>query len=248
VSRISRIYCPTILQEGQLVTLPESAARHTRKVLRLRVGDRLRIFDGAGHEHEAVLAADGPGTTARIGAALPPAAESTLSLTLMQGVSRGERMDWVVQKATELGVARIVPVLTARSVVRLSQQRAEQRREHWQAITISACEQCGRRVLPELAMPRTLDQALAEEEQPANLRLMPSAGADLALPSLKPDAAKICLLIGPEGGLDEEEEARAGSLGFVPVSLGPRVLRTETAAVVALAACQTLWGDFNANR
>jgi len=247
VSRISRIYCPAILQEGQLVTLPESAARHTRRVLRLRVGDRIRVFDGTGHEHEAILAAEGPGTTARIGAALPPTPESTLSLTLIQGVSRGERMDWVVQKATELGVARIVPVLTARSVVRLSQQRAEQRLEHWQAITVSACEQSGRRVLPELALARTLDRALAEEPRPG-LQLMLSADADLALTSLTPETAEICLLIGPEGGLDEEEEVLARSLGFVPVSLGPRVLRTETAAVAALAACQTLWGDFSANR
>jgi len=247
VSRISRIYCPAILQEGQLVTLPESAARHTRRVLRLRVGDRIRVFDGAGHEHEAVLAAEGPGTTARIGAALPPAPGSTLSLTLIQGVSRGERMDWVVQKATELGVTRIVPALTARSVVRLSEQRAEQRREHWQSIAVSACEQSGRRVLPELALPRTLDRALAEEPRPG-LQLMLSADADLALPSLTPETAEICLLIGPEGGLDEDEEARARSLGFVPVGLGPRILRTETAAVAALAACQTLWGDFSANR
>jgi len=247
VARIPRIYCPGTLQAGRLITLPHSAARHTRKVLRLRAGDRLRVFDGAGHEHEAVLASDGKDTAARIGAALKPVSESRLSLTLVQGISRGERMDMVVQKATELGVTRIVPVLTARSVVRLSRDRAEQRREHWRAIAASACEQCGRSVLPDVAVPRTLDEALADERC-AGLRLMPSAGADLALSAIRPDSAEFCLLIGPEGGLDADEENRAASVGFLPVSMGPRVLRTETAALVALAVCQTLWGDFNATQ
>ncbi len=246
MARRPRIYCPPPLVEGELATLPESAARHISKVLRLAAGDSLRIFDGAGREHEAQLAAGGPGTRALVGAPLQPLPESGLRITLIQGISRGERMDWVVQKATELGVVRIVPVQTARSVVRLSPERGRQRHRHWLGVAASACEQCGRSSLPEVMMPQRLADAVSEETA-AGLRLMPDTVASTALSAQTPGDGCLTLLIGPEGGLEDEEKALAERHGFVSIGLGPRVLRTETAAVVAVTACQLLWGDLSAN-
>ncbi len=246
VARRPRIYCPPPLVEGALATLPESSARHISKVLRLAAGDALRIFDGEGREHEAQLAAGGPGTRALVGAPLAPLPESRLRITLIQGISRGERMDWVVQKATELGVVRIVPVQTARSVVRLNPERGQQRHRHWLGVATSACEQCGRSSLPEVVMPQPLADALADETT-AGLRLMPDTATSAALSAQTPEDGGMTLLIGPEGGLEDEEKGLATRHGFVPVSLGPRVLRTETAAVVAVSACQLLWGDLSAS-
>lgn len=253
MSRRPRIYCPSPLAEGAVVTLPETAARHLRKALRLGPGDPVRIFDGAGREHEAQLIEGGPGIRARIGASLTPLAESDLGITLIQGISRGERMDWAIQKATELGLARIVPVQTARSVVRLDGERARRRRRHWQAVAASACEQCGRSVVPEVSSPRTLAGALADGfadagAGSAGLRLMlDSAGPGIR--SLRPpESGSVSLLIGPEGGLAPDEKALASRHGFIPLGLGPRVLRTETAAMVAVAVCQLMWGDLSASQ
>ena len=251
MARRPRIYCPSPLAEGATVTLPESAARHLGKALRMGPGDPIRIFDGAGREHEALLIEGGPGVRARIGASLTPLPESRLGITLIQGISRGERMDFVIQKATELGVTRIVPVQTARSVVRLDGERARRRQRHWQAVAASACEQCGRSVLPEVELPRTLADAVAVAETrsdaPPMMRLMPDRAAPDIRSLRPPEAGSVSLLIGPEGGLDPDEKALASQSGFVAVGLGPRVLRTETAALVAVAACQLLWGDLSAS-
>jgi 16S rRNA (uracil1498-N3)-methyltransferase len=181
---------------------------------------------------------------------LTPVPESGLAITLIQGISRGERMDFVVQKATELGVSRIVPVRTARSVVRLDAVRGRRRQEHWRAVAASACEQCGRSVLPRVDPPRPLSELLADlrDDPPEGARLMPDAAAP-GIGALQPPAAgSVLILIGPEGGLDQEEKAMAARQGFVAVGLGPRVLRTETAALVAVSVCQLLWGDLSASR
>ena len=167
--------------------------------------------------------------------------ESALDLTLVQGVSRGERMDWVMQKATELGVRRIVPVLTERTVVRLDDRHGQRKAQHWRAIVVAACEQCGRNRVPEVAVPQGLHEALRVLDSDATRVLLSPAGK-LRVRDL-PRPAKVTLLIGPEGGLADNEASAAVATGFQQVQLGPRILRTETAALAALAALQHDFGD-----
>jgi 16S rRNA (uracil1498-N3)-methyltransferase len=243
MSRTPRIHCPDLPDAGGAATLGEGASRHLLKVLRLGPGAGLRVFDGRGREHAARLTG---GTvraaTVEVLEAREPAPESALSIRLLQGIGRGERMDLVIQKATELGVAAIVPVLSARSVVRLSGDRAARRRAHWQSVAIGACEQCGRATLPAIIEPCGLDEALAK--LPADgPRLLPDPAAAAGLAGRPAPGPALTLLIGPEGGLDEAEIRAAGAAGFQRVRLGPRVLRTETAAIAAIALVQGLWGD-----
>jgi 16S rRNA (uracil1498-N3)-methyltransferase len=243
MSRTPRIHCPDLPDAGGAATLGEGASRHLLKVLRLGPGAGLRVFDGRGREHAARLTG---GTvraaTVEVLEAREPAPESALSIRLLQGIGRGERMDLVIQKATELGVAAIVPVLSARSVVRLSGDRAARRRAHWQSVAIGACEQCGRATLPAIIEPCGLDEALAQ--LPADgPRLLPDPAAAAGLAGRPAPGPALTLLIGPEGGLDEAEIRAAGAAGFQRVRLGPRVLRTETAAIAAIALVQGLWGD-----
>jgi 16S rRNA (uracil1498-N3)-methyltransferase len=243
MSRTPRIYCPDLPAAGSDVTLGESASRHLLKVLRLGPGAELRVFDGRGREHAARLTGGSVKAAAvEVHEACEPASESPLSIRLLQGVGRGERMDLVIQKATELGVAAIVPVLSARSVVRLSGERAARRRDHWRSVAIGACEQCGRATLPAILDPCGLGEALAG--LPADgPRLLPDPAAEAGLAGLPAPGPALTLLIGPEGGLDDGEVRAAGDAGFQPVRLGPRVLRTETAAIAAVALVQSLWGD-----
>jgi len=250
--RLTRIYTPGNLSEGKEVTLTASGANHVARVLRLRVGAGVNVFDGAGREFRATLTTvNGKRVAARIDAAVATESESELGITLIQGVSRSDRMDWVVQKATELGVAAIVPVIAARSVVKLDRSQAAKKQEHWRNIAIGACEQCGRARLPEIALPLSLSQYLGIGENgngdTPHLRFVldPSATRSLSASEVgNGDCPHFQLLIGPEGGLDDDELAAAGKAGFVSVKLGPRTLRTETAAVVALAVIQARWGDF----
>ncbi len=168
--------------------------------------------------------------------------ESPLRITLVQAVSRGERMDWTLQKATELGVRTIVPVLSSRSVVRLDDKQAGKKLRHWQAVVAGACEQCGRSTVPEIRPPQELSHYLASSTREGQrFVLSPTGPASLA--GLTSVGSRVELLIGPEGGLDDTELARAAASGHVPVRLGPRVLRTETAGIVALTVLQALWGD-----
>jgi 16S rRNA (uracil1498-N3)-methyltransferase len=162
-------------------------------------------------------------------------------ITLVQGISRGERMDWVVQKATELGTACIVPVFTERSVVRLDERQSERKLQHWRAIAIAACEQCGRNHVPEVSLPTGLHDMIRELPPDTTRVLLSPAGTLRARDLARP--AKITMLIGPEGGLSESEEEAALAAGFAPVRMGPRILRTETAALSALAALQNDFGD-----
>jgi 16S rRNA (uracil1498-N3)-methyltransferase len=240
--RLTRVYLDAPLEAGARVTLTGSAARHVTRVLRLRPGQALTLFNGRGGEYAATIEAL---RRERVAVAVgEPSAierESPLTLTLAQGVSRGERMDLIVQKATELGASRIVPLLTERSVVRLSAPQAARKLEHWRAIAIAACEQSGRNRLPELAQPLGLPDFAGTRA--ADARLLLSPGAATRIEDIPRPAGALTVLIGPEGGLTEAEQQTAVGAGFMPVRLGPRVLRTETAAIAALALLQREFGD-----
>lgn len=231
------------LQGRRSINLPEKAAAHLGRVLRLRPGDEIVLFDGRGGEYSARLERiDRKVAVARITGYGGVERESALRITLVQGISRGERMDLTVQKATELGVNAIAPVLTRRSVVRLDAERAQRRTEHWRAVAASACEQCGRNRLPEVLPPRTLDDYF-ESRDGTTPGLLPSVAGGLPMRSLDDPGDRVAILIGPEGGLTAEEQETAKATGFVGVTLGPRVLRTETAALTAITLAQDYWGD-----
>lgn len=241
--RLNRVFVGEPLLTGGEVLLPDAAACHVARVLRLRAGASLVLFDGSGADFRAeIVAVEGERVRVRVGERSAGLRESPLAITLVQAVSRGERMDWTLQKATELGVKRIQPVLSARSVVRLDDQQAAKKLRHWQAIVAGACEQCGRSVLPEVRPPLDLARFLAGSPREGQ-RLVLSPAGPASLAGLASAAARVELLIGPEGGLDDAELDTAQRAGFAPVRLGPRVLRTETAGIVALAVLQALWGD-----
>ena len=242
-----RFYCPVPLSVGACVDLPENAARHACRVLRLRAGDELTLFDGAGGEYAARIAEVGrERVSAEVLRWRDADCEAPIRLTLVQALQAGEKMDMTMQKAVELGVSRIVPVASKRSVVRLDGERAQRRLEHWRGVVASACEQCGRNRVPEVAALAGLDRWLDLPANAGALRLMLVPGAaqtlnDLAVPA---PGSEVELLIGAEGGLAPEEVALAAAAGYQGVRLGPRILRTETAGLAALAAIQCLWGDF----
>lgn len=241
--RLTRVYVDAPLEPGMRITLGGSAASHVTRVLRLRTGQTLTLFNGKGGEHAASIdKSHGGEVIVAVREHAPLERESPFPITLAQGVSRGERMDLVVQKATELGVSRLVPVLTERSVVRLDAQQADRKSNHWRAIAIAACEQCGRNRLPDVALPTKLRQLLHE---PAGdrARLLLSPDASRRIEDVPRPANGVTVLIGPEGGLSEEEQGDAQAAGFTAVHLGPRVLRTETAAIAALALLQREFGD-----
>lgn len=240
--------CPRLYVTGPLPAsgpyqLDDAAAVHLR-VLRLRPGNPLILFDGRGGEYAAELvSADRRGAQVEVSGWRDVERESLLSVTLVQGVSKGDRMDWTIQKAVELGVARILPVFTERSVVNLRGERLEKKLAHWRGVVRSACEQCGRNRIPELIDAVPLQQSdSALPEQALRLLLDPAGGQVLDAFNHPPDAA-VTLLVGPEGGLSEAELDWARSRGYRPLLLGPRVLRTETAGIAALAGLQLLWGD-----
>jgi 16S rRNA (uracil1498-N3)-methyltransferase len=245
----TRLYRDGPIAPGQAVELDEQAAHHALRVLRLRPGDPVELFNGDGRRYRGRLTASGGRhATAEIDEVLDAATESPLWLGLAQAVPSGDKMDWVVEKAVELGVMQIQPLLSSRCVVRLDGARAERRREHWQRIVVAACMQSGRDRLPEVLPLRDFNGWIGDATVTAtNLRLVLSPRATEPLsaavvPERAPQA--IWLLAGPEGGLDDEEEMLAAGNGWRPLKLGPRVLRTETAGLAALAALQARWGDF----
>ena len=221
--------------------LPEAQAHYLSRVLRLTVGAAVQLFDGSGQEYIGELIAVGKKSVqVELHECVAGLAESPLRIHLGQGLSRGERMDWAIQKATELGVAEITPLSTERCEVRLNKERMEKRLAHWQQVAISACEQCGRSQVPIIHPPQQLKDWQTAVAADLKLVLHPVAQP---LTEHQPPSS-LAFLIGPEGGLSEEEVAQAAQQGFQPARLGPRVLRTETAPVVALSVAQQLWGDF----
>lgn len=241
---IPRFYSDTLLEPGMTVGLSANAATHACKVLRLQTDDALTLFNGDGHDYRCRLTSVKKGDAAvEILTKTAAQRESPLKIALAQAISSGERMDFTIQKAVELGATSIQPIASQRSVVKLAGERAEKRREHWQNVAIAACEQSGRAVVPEVAAPLAFADWLAIlPDYQTRITLSPTA--QQTLPDLTHVEGDICLLIGPEGGLTPEEIELATLHGFTPIQLGPRILRTETAAMTALAAIQTLWGDF----
>lgn len=240
---VNRLFSPVRLSAGAAVCLDDERAHYAGRVLRLKPGSELTLFDGTGGEYASTVVAVSGGTIRlETGAYLPRDTESPLQIHLVQGVSRGDRMDFVVQKATELGAVRVSPVLTERSVVRLDAARASRRRDHWIGVARSACEQCGRNVVPEIDPPVAF-ASWFEANADGGCRLMPMAGADGSIASVARPGRRVTLLVGPEGGLSTAEARQAAMHGFEAVSLGPRVLRTETAALTAVAVIQSHFGD-----
>lgn len=238
--RIPRIHTPQTLAEGAELTLEPGPSQHLSRVLRMSTGQALNLFDGEGNEFAAeILRADKRAVSVRLGPRQERDLESPLALELGIGISRGDRMDWVLQKATELGVQRLVPLFTERTEVKLKGERAAKKQQHWQQVITSACEQCGRNRLPELAPPATFGQWLGEcralRRFVLHHRAQPGAGAGA------PDS--VALAVGPEGGLSDAEIDAAEQAGFEALALGPRVLRTETAPLAAIAILQARWGD-----
>ncbi len=246
--RLTRVYVETEFTPGAIVELPRETASHLAKVLRARSGDPLILFGGDGREYAgAVESVRGSRVTASVGSGAEVDRESPLAVTLVQCVPRGDRMDFIVQKATELGVTRIVPVLSQRSVVRLDAAQAESKAAHWRAVVVNACEQCGRNRLPVIAAPVPLIEYLGSSAAggtpAARLVLEPDLEA-AAAPAALETAAQIA--VGPEGGFGDEELEAFRIAGFRKLRLGPRILRTETAAIAALTWLQARFGDMRA--
>ena len=255
--RLTRVFVEGALIPGSVVELPRDTAAHLAKVLRARSGDELVVFNGDGREFTgAIEAVRGSRVSASIGAARSIDRESPFQLTLVQCIPRGDRMDFIVQKATELGVLRIVPVLSQRSVVRLDEAQAASKQAHWRAVAVSACEQCGRNRLPGVEPPQPLLSylgAMAPSGTDRMLRLVlePERARQAQrearpIDSGAPAASGAQIAIGPEGGFTPEELEVFDLSGFSRVSLGPRVLRTETAAIAAVAVLQARFGDMSA--
>lgn len=238
--RLSRFFIDAPLSLGQH-ELPEAQAHYIGRVLRHAVGDAVQLFDGSGQEFLGELIEVGKKSVrVELREALAGMAESPLAIHLGQGLSRGERMDWAIQKATELGASQISPIVSERCEVRLKDERADKRMAHWRQIAISACEQCGRSTIPTIHPPIGLSEWLEQVRADLKLVLHPVAAPWAS----HPQPQSLAFLIGPEGGLTDNEVAQAQSQGFHAARLGPRVLRTETAPLVALSVAQQLWGDF----
>ncbi len=238
--RLSRFFIDAPLALGEH-ELPEAQAHYIGRVLRMAAGDQVRLFDGSGQEYLGTLLEVGKKrVSVTLDEQFAGQPDSPLAIHLGQGLSRGERMDWAIQKATELGVSEITPLVSERCEVRLKDERADKRMAHWRQVAVSACEQCGRSSVPVIHAPQALADWVAASH--AELKLVLHPVAEPLLSHAKP--ASLAFLIGPEGGLSDAEVEQAKAAGFHAARLGPRVLRTETAPVVALAMAQQLWGDF----
>jgi 16S rRNA (uracil1498-N3)-methyltransferase len=240
----TRLYTDAPLTPGEPVELNDEKARYVSRVLRLRADDVVTLFDGRGAEYPARITALGRDRVLlTVDERREIDRESRLRIHLLQGISRGERMDFAIQKATELGAASVTPVLTEYSVVKLNEKRAQKKTRHWQAIAISACEQCGRNVLPDIEHPVTLRNWMGEHYTAEGKRIVLQPGANASVSGLGEPVSEITVLVGPEGGFSDTEYELAAACHFQAVGFGPRILRTETAAAAILSALQTLYGD-----
>jgi len=241
--RIPHIYTCQSLTSGQTVTLEEGASRHISQVLRLQPNNELSLFNGDGQQYNARLRCSSKHKAeAEIISVTENSTEPPIHFTLALGISKGERVDYALQKAVELGICCFTPLFTERTVVKLKGERLERRQDHWKKIAIAACEQSGRNTIPTIEAAQQLDDWIVQAQQGTRLILHPNATQSLNMLPTPNDS--VLLLIGPEGGLSGKEIAAAEANGFTPVKLGPRVLRTETAPIAALSAMQMLWGDF----
>ena len=238
---MKRFFIDLPLSAQTVIDLPKDARQYMERVLRLKPGHSIVVFNGAGGQFNAVFQAQGQVQLLDFD---PVERESSLSIRLIQGISKGERMDVTLQKATELGATRISPVTCERSVVRLDEERAERRHERWSSILHSACEQCGRNRIPQLDELQKLEHVLRETQLSDTTRIVLAPSGTSTLREIAP-STQLSVLIGPEGGLSDAEIELAVACGFTPIKLGTRILRTETAGLAILAAAQTLWGDFN---
>ncbi len=240
-----RFYCDLPLAPGRLIELPAETARHAMGALRLRDGDAVVLFNGEGGEYAGKLELRGKLAFARLAAHAEAERESALRVTLAQGISSGERMDLTLQKAVELGVAAIQPLMMRRTVVKLAGEKVERRLRHWRGVVIAACEQCGRNRIPPLEdIQDCLPWLGSDAAASAGPRFLLDPEGALGLAEVPAPQGPVLLLAGPEGGFDPVERRAALQAGFQPLRLGPRILRTETAALAALAAMQARWGDF----
>ncbi len=237
-----RIYQNTELANKNIIELDKAASHHLVRVLRHKTSDSIILFNGDGFEYIAQLNIQGKKVFSEIQKQIKTDNESQLKITLLQGISKGDHMDISIQKAVELGVNKIAPVICQRTVVNLKADRIEKKLNHWQKIIISACEQCGRNIIPELLPPLKLGDFINKDIPGLKLTLDPTS--ENKLNSHKPKTDEVILLIGPEGGLTQEELLLAKEKQFNGVQLGSRILRTETAALASIAALQILWGDF----
>ena len=239
---IARIRCDLRLGPGAQFTLPPEAAQHVGRALRLKAGDAIIVFDGRGGEYDATIQRiDKERVDVKVGAWRDIEAESPLNVGIVQGLPEADKMDWIIQKTVELGVSWVQPIVCERSVVRLSGERAARREAHWRRVAVAACEQSGRNRAPEIRPTIGFQSWVAVPATAPRWMLVPGATAIAAMPA---PAGPLELLVGPEGGLSERERDLALSQGCLPVGLGPRVLRAETAPLAALAAIHALWGDF----
>lgn len=239
--RISRLYLPVSFASGEQVELDEDSAHYLRTVLRLKKSADITVFNGQGGEWQGtVIEIHRKRVVISVSDWVDRSAESPLKVILGQAVSRSDRMDMAVQKAVELGVNRISPLLTERCVVQLKGEKTQHKMQHWNRIVQNAAEQSGRTLLPEVDQPAVLDQWVSDQD---GLKIFLDPHADQSLPELQPQTGQVTLLSGPEGGFTDQERQIAKDAGFVPIKLGKRILRTETASLTALAAVQLLWGD-----
>jgi 16S rRNA (uracil1498-N3)-methyltransferase len=241
--RVRRIYVPEALHLGNKIRLGREASHHVAQVLRLREGDELKLFDERSGNYIGIIHLESKSVSVEITRFEEAHTESPLRVKLVQGISRAERMDYTIQKSVELGVAAVQPVFTERTTLRLDPPRLARRRDHWQRVIINACEQCYRTELPELHAPRPLTEFLAHCRSAAHPHLLLAPRSVHGLGAVPESTRAATILVGPEGGLSDSETRQALDAGFNPVHLGPRVLRTETAAVVALSILQSRCGD-----
>ena len=240
--RCHRVFVDLQINSEQLMQLPEPQSHYLGKVLRVQPGQWIQIFNGTGGCYEAEITSVQKRSVSVVPRQfIPDGPDTSIRINLAQGISRGRHMDYTIQKAVELGVNRIIPLITGFSNVHLSAERSESRLSHWRGVVIAACEQSGRNIIPELMAPLSFDDWLANMSGAPVILLHPDAAGSLS--AITPQPAELTIVSGPEGGFSEDEVAMAKQKGCVAVKLGPRILRTETAAIAAISACQTLWGD-----